>query len=712
MKKLPLVIYRHAKDSKVAKTVELEWSSLPGQLRKLALTSGLPSEKRMGLCWSPVRLKPGKDTRANGNVATLSALVLDYDFDPDKKAFGATLEQAKEVWADWTAWVHTTWSHDPGTTGPGGIGGPTPARPRCRIILPFSREVTPREYKQIWAWANDRGTNAGLVADEQTKDLSRMWFFPYDRPGYQSDEWEGGGTLPLTDILAGAFEEERLGAPTGLIDGWPVNTLFRSEAGPVAISDWAKGADPGMKLKGYCPSDNKSSFGSAFLRRTAAGVLFCCTSHSHAHDGELKLWWQDPDVEGRQVAGDRKVLSQLQWNLNKDGDRKGLKTTLDNLRTILSFDTRWQGRFWLDTFRNQRMLDDEPLQDNDYLNMLCWLERAYEAAWNKGAVIDAVNQACDDDERNPLTDELGSYSWDGIARLEEFFIKSAGCEDTPLIRAYGKKFLVGAIARAYDPGCKVDTMPVLSGPQGFLKSSIFRALASGEWFSDSAIDLRSKDAYSMLDGVWIYEIAEMEAMNKADVSRVKQFLSSQVDQYRPPYGRAKITRSRQTVFIGTTNEQGVLRDTTGSRRFWAVHTGPKADLQWVKDNRVQLWAEARMAYEAGAIWWLTNEEDRMRAKGNEEFQSQDPWAEPVRAALSVCTIITASSLLTDTLEIEVARQTTRDLQRVGSILAVMPMWKRDRLWLKGGIHTYYHSEGLEREDAREMMKSQLTGAIH
>ena len=184
--------------------------------------------------------------------------------------------------------------------------------------------------------------------------------------------------------------------------------------------------------------------------------------------------------------------------------------------------------------------------------------------------------------------------------------------------------MISAVARALHPGCKADCALILHGPQGALKSTALRTLASDDWFFDGLRDLGNKDAAQGLRGKWIIEFGELSAMRRSDIETVKAYMSRQEEKYRAAYTRVEVTEKRRCVFAGSTNSDKPLRDPTGNRRFWTVSVGA-IDIQALKRDRDQLWAEAVAAYRDGQQWWLSGEMEEVAAAVAAEWTEEDTW---------------------------------------------------------------------------------------
>jgi predicted P-loop ATPase len=220
--------------------------------------------------------------------------------------------------------------------------------------------------------------------------------------------------------------------------------------------------------------------------------------------------------------------------------------------------------------------------------------------------------ALDEAQRNefdPLNDYLTRLRWDGEPRLNRFLANYLGGDDTALNAEFGARSLIGAVRRAMQPGAKHDTMLVLEGPQGARKSSAIAALCPDpHWFTDGLkLDEAAREVIEQSAGKWIVEVAELGGMRRADVDNLKAMLSRATDSARLAYGRQKQDRPRRFIMFGTVNHgaNGYLKDGTGNRRFWICPVG-KIDVDAIKRDRDQLWAEAMQRHLAGEQNWLSD----------------------------------------------------------------------------------------------------------
>lgn len=231
------------------------------------------------------------------------------------------------------------------------------------------------------------------------------------------------------------------------------------------------------------------------------------------------------------------------------------------------------------------------------------------------------------------------------------------------------KFLISAVARAYDPGCQVDAALILQGGQGIRKSTFFRVLASSEWFDDSFGNAGDKDERLKLHCAWILEWAELESIFKRkDISQVKGFITTKIDRIRPPYGRSVEIMARSSVFCGTTNQAEFLSDSTGNRRFWVIPVEQEIDTDLLQKERDQIWAAATALYKDGVIWHLTPEESAAMNEGRKAFEATDAWEDEILDWLEGKTEISDREIFENVLKIELSQQDKRSQLRVRDIL--------------------------------------------
>jgi putative DNA primase/helicase len=335
------------------------------------------------------------------------------------------------------------------------------------------------------------------------------------------------------------------------------------------------------------------------------------------------------------------------------------KRNLANTMHVLGQHPEWSGVLAYDLFAESivklrppptRKQDEPeaksagPWTEADSVRAATWIASTvgFDAAvqWVDAAVATVA-------ERNlihPVRDWLRELEWDHVERLDRMLVTYFGADDSNYTRAVGAKWMISAVARVEQPGCKADHMLVLeSKAQGIGKSTALRILASDPWFSDTGIIIGDKDSFQAMRRVWIYELAELSSIRGRDVERVKTFLSSPSDRYRPSYGRVTREFPRQTVFAGSTNEEHYLTDPTGARRFWPVKCR-SIDLEGLRRDRDQLWAEAKHRFTKGEKWHLEQGDIAGdAAKEQADRAERDDWIDVVADWLTCPTVPDAQS---------------------------------------------------------------------
>ena len=371
------------------------------------------------------------------------------------------------------------------------------------------------------------------------------------------------------------------------------------------------------------------------------------------------------------------IQPEPHWTDGLMGNNRGVP--LGNLRNVLHAlrnAPQWEGVLAYDEF-GERVITRKPppwggptVQQwaDDHDTRTCeWMQEQGIPA-PVGVVGRGIQTVAREIRIHPVRDYLNGLRWDGTARIETWLTDYLGVEDTLYARAVGPRFLKSGVARVFEPGCQVDHMLILEGPQGTLKSSALRALAQ-PWFTDQISKLGGKDSAMEVAGVWLIEVAELDALTKAANSAIKSFVTRRWDRFRPPYGKHVVDRPRQCVFAGTINPVGgYLNDPTGARRFWPVVCGV-IDQAGLVHDRDQLWAETLVRFRAGAPWWLETPELEVLATAEQEMRFQvDAWAETVGDWLIERADVSISEVLIGALGVPAASQSHSAELRVAAIL--------------------------------------------
>lgn len=359
----------------------------------------------------------------------------------------------------------------------------------------------------------------------------------------------------------------------------------------------------------------------------------------------------------------------------KDGS---LKRAYHNIALFVRLFPDYCGKWSLNTMTGDVWFDGRPMRESLIHDVRAHIDQRMGFTPSSSDVLAAISSAAERQPFHPVQQYLDSVDWDGQSRLVHMANEYFGCSGD-LHAQMVRRWMIGAVARAMDPGCKLDTALMLFGKQGFFKSTFFSILG-GQWHSDSAIDISNKDSYQQIHAAWIYEFAELENVvtGRAE-SRLKAFMTSTHDLFRAPYARTVSRRARGVALCGSTNREEILTDDTGSRRFWIVPVAHRIDRDALQHARDQLWAEARAAYDAGEPWWFDHAHEEQRELANIAFEADDSWLEVARDFLASPLIqsVTIGQVLGDALKIDAARRDRSAEMRAARVLKRLG-WKRER----------------------------------
>lgn len=591
-------------------------------------------------------LKEGR--RKSGMVLCRSMLTLDMDYGT------AGIAEELEMLFGYQMCIYSTHKH-------------TPDEPRFRLIIPLSREVSEEEYPAVGRMA---AKEIGIdMFDDTTYQPQRLMYWPsvsmngefvfkelegdiLNPDDYLAmyDDWHDISTHPTSSRQSGAIKKDVKTQADPLEKAGIVGAFCRTYGIRDAIDKFLKDVYEPSVMEGrydYIPADSSAGvtihdekFSYSFhATDPACGMLLNAFDVVRVHlfpdDDEKKSFDAMAEFAGNDEQVKLTLFAERQQKAAMDFDEEDpdawkkqltyqkktgeLENTLHNLVLIMEND-----EFMKNIVFNQLadgMEIKEPIpwnhpskfwRDADDAQLICYVDEKYGSFSQRNYSI-AVAKVVDDRTYHPIREFFQSLpKWDGVKRVETLLVDYLGAEDSPYVRAITRKLLCAAYVRVHNPGAKFDNMIVLNGGQGIGKSTLIHKLG-GEWYSDSLniSDMNDKTAAEKQQGYWVMEIGELAGMRKADLDKVKAFISRQDDKYRASFGRRVTPHPRQCVFFGTTNsEAGYLRDITGNRRYWNVKCSGKSEKKpWEIDEEMvlQIWAEVMQMVKDGESLYLPPE---------------------------------------------------------------------------------------------------------
>lgn len=329
-------------------------------------------------------------------------------------------------------------------------------------------------------------------------------------------------------------------------------------------------------------------------------------------------------------------------------DKNQIERTGQNIKLILLNDPQLK-KVRFDRFTKQDITDcsdfcnerDNRIDDESIGKIAIYIENVYGLQLSQPRILEMLKTTSKERGFNPVHEFIQSATWDNVERIDTVVIRYLGADDTLLTRMQTRKWMVGAVTRAFSPGCKFDHILTFTGPQGVGKSTFLNIIA-GNWFSDSfsfAHDDKSK--IEDITGAWIVEISELNGMKRAhDAEAAKAFLSRVRDDVRPAYARKSESIPRSNVFAATTNETEFLQSCNGNRRWWIIPIKGTGEVrEWIdklKAEVPQLWAEAYHYYTAGETLFLPAELESEANRRQAEYTTAagDELLEEIEAFLN------------------------------------------------------------------------------
>lgn len=368
----------------------------------------------------------------------------------------------------------------------------------------------------------------------------------------------------------------------------------------------------------------------------------------------------------------------------------------------------WAGVLQYDEFAGHPLAVDPPialraengaLSQSDATSVRALLEHEGIAV-GKDMVYDALEAVCYAHRFDPLREWIMSLPPGDPKIFDGLACRLFGSQ-SEIQEVYLRHWFMGVAARALVPGILFQEMLILTGAQGVRKSTFARSIVPHEaWFCDALPALESDNVIRQLHGKLIVEVAELVATKRSDIETQKAFTSRSVDRYTQKYERHAEDHPRRCVFIGTTNEEEILRDPTGNRRYWCIEVLREIPIDWFLEHRDQIIAAARDLFLAGEPLHLSPEERALAAEQTERFEvaleASDTWTERIAEYCAGKEEVAVSRVL-NFLGVPIERQGVSEQRRVGACLRSLGLKRELRRIKSRRARVWIVPEDLRRE---------------
>ena len=597
------------------------------QLGEMAKTERAPTKERLRLitCGRFGSQRTAKGSyRSDDNMLAFTAVIGDVD--------GGTLsfqEAVTRLNARGLAFIaYTTGRHKPGV------------EERYRILCPCSQELPLSEHSRM----TDRLNGAlGSALAGESWSASQAWYF---------GKVDG---IPY-DFAVGIGEE-------AIDEAEELDQIRRGKPGGGTGKPGKKGGKP--NLKDLDEEELEAEFPKSRLHVSGRLLWLWALQEISKADAQANLealfdTIPQADRDARWQAY-RNAIPQ--W-VDKIYARaaKHLGTFLARMVVFFTEDPQFRGAIRLNEFTQtievSSRFPPKPGQGNESYRSLREVDTleallvVQAKGFPKASLVDvwrAITLTAERQGYHPVREYLNSLEWDGKHRINRLFIDYFPGELPPeeptspdqnelswrdkwvaYYEATAKCFMIGAASRIFEPGAKCDSLPIFVSEQRYYKGLALQALVGNPaWFTDDIpVDIVDKDAKDALVGKWVVELSETPHL-KRDVERFKAFVSRTTDRFRRAYERLTQDWPRQTALTGTSNDLTYL-DATGNRRCWAIPLADRANVEKIKEDRDQLWAEAVYLYKTKTPWWLSEELEDIAAEIQSGYVEEDVLEDPIK----------------------------------------------------------------------------------